>query len=392
MKNSIKSFLFIFSLLIFLVSCSEIASYNSDIVDFKTTDENTCLLSIYVDQNNCSRTINPQSLSDDENSLTSFVLKGVSVTTGGEFSKDITTLLSGSPAYATYEIPYGMWLLTLEAGNGSNVWLKGEEFVNLKTHREEITFVLKADNLGKTGFLKLKGTYKDAAHVANFCEAGLYKISDGQLKKTISLVLDEVSSPLYSFETEEVSDIPAGRYLFKINFYNSNDEDTRKLVGYWEDIVVIASGRKTERTDIECNEIICQPPKKPETLKAYEVNNPDIPNGEDDYFTVRFIWDDSSTNEESFVLTINECKDKNDKDLKEGGISLVYTFEDGNEGLKAGSTQCEIRLPCNKYFIASVKAKNFVGDSEACDYDHSKISNSPSGTKKFSGQTIWYTP
>lgn len=378
MKNSIKS-LFILSLLFLVLSgCSN------------QTSENVCLLSICIDDANHSRTINPVSLTDNISYLSKFVLKGDSRTTGAKLNGgegiDLTSVFEGNPPVAVYEIPFGSWDLTLEAGDGTEVWLEGRKTVEINKYEEEIVFDLKTDSILKNGSVSLLGTFVDEGSVAQTYKAGLYSLSDGALKYPQDLIEESVASNSFSFNQLNVK---PGRYSFQVKFYNS---DVNKPVGYWEDIVVIAPGRQTEKTDIECNAIICQKPNKPAKLKAYSVNDTYVNNEQGEFFTARFAWEDKSTNEQSFVLEINECKGKSDKELKEGGLSFVYSGEDGCDGLKAGSTQCEIQLPCNKYFIASIKARNFVGDSEACDYDNSNVSNAPSGTKKISGQTIWYEP
>ncbi len=357
--------------------------------------KDVCTLSIGINDSYSARTINPESLSDNPEVLNHFVLKGVSVTTGAELNNgegiDLSAGLTSNPPVAEYEIPFGAWELTLEAGIDSEVLLKGRQYVDLKTPRDEINFVLKTDNVRKAGSVSIKGSFVDDGNVAGYYDVGLYSLSDGSLKYPETMTLSAVTEKSFVFEQTSVL---AGRYSLIVNFYDSDEEENLK-VGYWEDIVVVDSERKTERTDIECNAIINQPPQKPAKLNAYSVDN--SVTSDKKYFTARLKWTDSSTNEESFVLTIYECKGKNDTDyLTPDQPYKVYTVRDEDkdvaDNLVAGSQQCDIQLPCERYFMAIIQTKNYVGVSTECTYESDNAGNAPDGTKGFGGKTIWYKP
>lgn len=360
----------------------------------QVTTERLCTLSIGLNDSMSARTINPSSFTEHSPELTHFVLKGISITTGAELNGgagiDLSSSLTGNPPVASYDIPYGAWELTLEAGDGTDVLLKGRQFVDLRKSKDNIRFVLQTTNVDKNGSVLLKGTFIDEGNVAKVCEAGLYDLQDKTLKYPFNVTIDDSSAPEYSFIFNELTDVVPNRYSLIMNFYDSSDVDTRNLVGYWEDIVVVAPGRKTEKTDIECKAIISQLPKKPAKLTAYSVDDSVVDKGEEgQFFTTRFVWEDSSNNEECFVLTLYKCEDRNKPDNRE--FYKVYTVEDGIIDLRAGSQQCDVQLPCEIAFIATIQAKNFLGLSDACEYKKDSGNNSD-GTKGFGGSTIWYKP
>ena len=370
-------------------------------LDSSISSNKMCLLSISIDNDSSARTINPLSLTDKPELLTHFVLKGVSPSTGAELNDgagiDLSSYLSETSHSTAYEIPYGVWNLTLEAGDGTHVWLRGKKFADLRTPEDKINFVLKTNNYDGNGSVSLSGTYIDNGHVANVCEAEFYSLNNNALKYPVTVTVSDVEAPVYAFEINGLTDVMPDRYSFIMKFYDSDDEENRKLVGYWEDIVVVAPGRKTEKTDIECKSIISQLPQKPGKLTAYSVDNTVVDRGEEGkFFTARFKWEDSSINEESFILTLYKCQDKNKTENAElyREYTIENTFDDASfvaGSLGAGSTQCDIQLPCETAFIAKIQAVNFVGRSEACDYEKDAGNNSD-GTKGFGGSTIWYNP
>ena len=366
--------------------------------------ENVCTLSIGINNSSSARTINPVSLSESAGELTHFVLKGISVTTGAELNDgqgiDLSSILNGNTTVASCDIPYGAWELTLEAGNGSEVLLKGRKYADLRTSKDTIRFNLTSTNIGnENGSVLLGGTYIDEGNVAKVCDAGLYSLKDETLKYSFEVTIDATVALTYSFVFDELTDVTPGRYSLIMKFYNSDDTQSRKQVGYWEDIVVVAPGRETKKTDIECKAIINQLPEKPASLKVYKKNDSVVvdENNKPQFFTVKFVWEDSSFNEDYFVLTVYENKKKNDTDVVElykvyiiidkiiFPNDKVYTVEDSFESgsLRAGSTECEIQLPCEGAFSAEIQAENYLGRSEVCG--HEKGKDPPSGYDKFTG-------
>lgn len=380
MKAFCKMLLIYTSLLFILSACSGVNS-KADFENIENTQTDMCTLSVCVENTPLSRTINPAVSSfPDSSLLNKFILKGVNLKTE---TASINFDLSESFADGTKEtycrIPFGNWYLTLDAGIDDAVYYTASKCVDLRKSNEDISFELKAVSVTTAlgdGAIHLKCSYEDSAKVAQTCEAGLYDISDGSLKYSLDATLNNDASPYY-FETQSNStfDIEPGRYSFKVRFYNSTDERTRKQVGYWEDVLVITTGIKTEKLDIECGRIICQKPEKPQKFYAYMIQDSEFEDSEGKWFKVRFKWTDSSTNEDSFVITINEYKAKNNGET-ESNFKAFYktlTLEDGVTGLKAGSTYCDVVLPQDRFFGATIQAKNFVDVSDS------------TGTKKDAG-------
>ena len=399
MKRLLKSFLLSSSLLIFLTGCTVLST--SDTSEACSNSNNMCLLSICIDNGNSARTINPVSLKDSPELLTHFVLKGVSTSTGAELNDgagiDLSSYFTESSNTTAYKIPYGVWSLTLEAGDVTHVWLKGKKFVDLRTPQEKINFVLTTENYNDKGSVRLGGTYLDAGHVANFCKGEFYSLNNSSLNYPVTVTLSEKATPVYSFTVDGLTEVSEGRYSLILKFYDNEDEENHKQVGYWEDIVVVAPDRKTEDTDIKCGPIINQKPEKPSKLNAYSVDDSYITNENGEFFTVRFVWDDASINEEGFVLKIYKCKNDNKPTLEGAELYKEYTVQSASEdtdfkggSLGAGSTSCDIQLPCQTPFTATIQAQNFVGLSDIREYEKD-AGNQGNGTKGFAN-TIWYKP
>lgn len=388
MKNLLKSLLLAASAFVLLAGCNQIGVSDAT-VDGAAYSEGTCYLTIGLDDfvdlvvqdRSVSRTINPDSLSDADvdNTFSKFVLKGKSTITGANLLNDsgnegIELSFSGSPKVASAQIPFGAWDLTLEAYDKANVVvLQGRTYVDLKTPKSSIAFTLTTDNLTTAGSVHVAGSFEDDDGVAATYKAGLYSLSDGSLKYPSSLSVNAAAGK--TFDLDLTSVLP-GRYSFQVRFYNTDN----KQVGFWEDIIVVAPGRKTEKTGIECGKIINQLPDSPTDLMAYVVDGSE---DEDGNYTVILKWSDNSNNEENFVVYIdeyttsdsgNESKStyavlgvepsESDTDKKE-----IFWSSNKNAGgsIRTSSEECRIKLPLGRIFDVSITAQNFVGESKVSD-------------------------
>ena len=179
--------------------------------------------------------------------------------------------------------------MTLEAYQGDVVVLQGRTYVDLKTPKSRVDFTLTTDNLTTAGSVHVEGTFNDNDGVAKKYKAGLYSLSDGSLKYPSTLAVDDATGK--SFALNLTSVLP-GRYSFQVRFYA--DDECKKQVGFWEDIIVVAPGRATEKIDIDCGNVIMQRPASPENLTAYIVDDSE---DEDGNYTVLLKWQDKSNNE-----------------------------------------------------------------------------------------------
>lgn len=402
MKNLLKSLLLAASAFVLLAGCNQIGVSDAT-VDGATYSEGTCYLTIGLDDfvdlvvqdRSVSRTINPVSLSDEDvdNTFSKFVLKGKSTITGANLLNDsgnegIELSFSGTPKVASAQIPFGAWDLTLEAYDTANVVvLQGRTYVDLKTPKSSIAFTLTTDNLTTAGSVHVAGSFEDDDGVARTYKAGLYSLSDGSLKYPTSINDGDASGKSFALNLDDV--LP-GRYSFQVRFYNTDN----KQVGFWEDIIVVAPGRKTEKIGIECGKIINQLPASPENLTAYIVDDSE---DEDGNYTVLLKWEDKSNNEENFVIYINEYEGVG---AAQTGPTLyailgveelaaekkeIFWSSNKNAGgsIRTSSESCMIKLPLGRIFDVSIRAQNFVGLSKV-DENVDELTRSPA-TAEVSG-------
>ena len=397
MKKLLKCFSLAAAALMLFAGCSGLTGADAT-VDSKNYD-GICSLAISVNTTGAentagtaysivkgagaARTISPTSLEGQEASLT-YTLKGTSVTTGATLGTDGAGFVLGgekapegtgtNAGKYMAEIPYGAWELTLEAKDSSGkLVLMGKSYANLKTSRSEITFTLTTEDVTTPGGVALSGSYTDAEGAAKSYKAGLYDLVTGELKyPATESAADTTDAKTFAFSATSV--LP-GRYSFQIRFYNDEmaNQATARQIGYWEDLVVVAPGRLTKKTTIDCGKIN-QSPASPENLRVYLIDDSE----EADGYTVILTWDDNSNNEENFIITI--------KDYSTGAAGEVYKIlgveaadpadaDDKREvfygssmnaggSIRASSTTASIKLPYGKLFDFEIQAQNFVGTSK----------------------------
>lgn len=403
MKNLLKSLFLAASVCVLLAGCNGLNTVDAT-VSSDSVAEGYGWLTINVDDlqgyrvagRSAGRTINPVSLTDESDTLTKFVLKGKSTITGASLLKDGEDGIpltfvdddnnAETPVVAAAEIPFGAWDLTLEAYQGSVVVLQGRTYVDLKTPKASIAFTLTTDNLTTAGSVDLQGYFVDAGTVVKKYKAGLYSLSDGNLKVPASISAANVTAgdadaeedlkknPSFTFNQTSVA---PGRYSFQVRFYG--DDACTKQVGFWEDIIVVAPGRKTEDKTIDCKNIIMQLPDSPTGLMAYLVDNSE---DEDENYTVLLKWTDNSHNEENFVVTIKEYNgtgtlqtepttyavlgvDAADPNVATDKREIFWSSAKNAGGsLRTSSDWCMIKLPLGRIFDVSIQAENFVGLSK----------------------------
>lgn len=422
MKRLLKCFSLAAAALVLFAGCNQLGVSDATVDGLGATSsvkDGYCALAISADgltvssAKYASRTINPTTLEGTGNTIIKkYVIKGES-STGANLGADGIVLGStdapssgtnytkgtgdSAVTYPEYkvEIPYGSWELTLEAyDENDKLLLKGKSFVELKTAKSSIHFTLKTDGVSTAGHVNLAGSFTDTDNVVAKYSAGLYDIVTGELIEGTDKALTAIgtgTNPKFTYApvtnvsadpsdpnasaTSVAMDIAPGRYSFQIKFFNS--AATPKQVGYWEDIVVIAPGRTTTNTTINCGNIINRLPYHPENLSAYlETDSEDA-----DGYTVILKWEDKSSNEENFVIYVDEYDDTGavtktivlgTEDAAEATVNGVPTIKqnfftsDMNAGgsIRASSTTASLKLPFGKLFDVRIQAENFVGLSE----------------------------
>ena len=390
MKKLMKCFLLAASAVMLLAGCSGLNTNNAT-VDAEGYSNDVCRLSISVKtgkeevpsfsiKKNGSRTISPVTLEGDTTTIKTYVLKGVSETTGAQLGTNGSGIELDDTLKAS--IPYGSWELTLEARDAENkLLLQGKSYVVLRSAQSSVSFTLKTDGVDTVGSVSLGGTYSDAQKIAKSYKAGLYDRTTGELKypKTDDTVAETKTNTTAALSFAfTASTVAPGRYSFQIRFYDdvATKQADAKQVGYWEDTVVVAPGRLTSKTDITCGEIINQKPASPDKLRAYLKTGSE----DEDGYTVILTWSDNSSNEENFVLTVTEYDDETDTTghtYKVLGVEAadpavatdkreVFYESDMYAGgsLRASSKTASVKLPFGKIFDFAIQAQNFVGLSD----------------------------
>lgn len=395
MKKLVKCFLLAATVALLFAGCNGLNT-NDATVDADGYSSQMCRLSISVDgaelasvdnsltTKSVARTINPVSLEIDATPITAFTLKGVNVTTGATLGTDgagialtSSNAVSGQTNTFKVSIPYGQWDFTLEAtASDGKLLLKGESYKDLRTTASTVNFTLTTDNVETAGHVNLAGTFEDNDSIAATYSAGLYNTETGNLISNTELTDQNVGTGHSFTYNLSTVDIAPGRYSFQIKFFNSSSNQ----VGYWEDIVVIAPGRTTTDTAISCGKIIFQKPASPANLRAFLKTNSEDADG----YTVILTWDDMSTNEENFVIYVEEyasdaanatkttykilgveAADPTDADDKREVFHTSAMNAGGS--VRASSHTASIKLPFGKVFDVSIRAQNFVGLSKFSD-------------------------
>lgn len=429
MKRLLKCFSLAAAALVLFAGCNQLGVSDATVDGLGASNsvkDGYCALTISADgltvssAKYASRTINPDSLEGSGSSnIAKYIIKGDSSTGANLGSDGIelgstdapssgTNYTKGTGASAvTYpeykvEIPYGSWELTLEAyDENDKLLLKGKSFVELKTAKSSIHFTLKTDGVSTAGHVNLAGTFTDTDNVVAKYSAGLYDIVTGKLIEGTDKALTAIgtgTNPKFTYAPETTvpadpsdpdssatsvaKDIAPGRYSFQIKFFNS--ATTPKQVGYWEDIVVIAPGRTTTNTTINCGNIINRLPYHPKNLSAYLGTDSEDADG----YTVILKWEDKSSNEENFVIYVDEYDATGavTKTIVLGTEDVAYNSDTKIEkqnfftsamnaggSIRASSTTASLKLPFGKLFDVRIQAENFVGLSEKFSPDDEGI-------------------
>lgn len=413
MKSLLKNFLLAAAAALLLAGCSGLGTGDVTVEAEGLTEGRTLLTINVADFMNqatsakkAARTINPAAFEGDETEneearglIKKYVLKGTSVTTGeqlknaagealeiaatGEITGGIQLGSTEAPSSGETDsdgnvqykvsIPYGSWELTLYALDTNNKpLLQGQTFAVLKTAQSAIRFTLTTDGLTTPGAVDIAGTFVDAGNVAIKYKAGLYDLNSGEKVYPATDITAQpitAGTPAFAYAATGVT---PGRYSFQVRFYK--DDACEKQVGFYEDVLVVAPGRTTNRQNITCGNIIMQRPNAPENLRAFLKNDSDTVNG----YTVILTWDDKSNNEENFVVTLKEYNTETVEATTNPIKTVILGLEndDTNEeiffgnkinkggSLIASSTKCSLLLSYGKIYEVEIQAQNYVGFSD----------------------------
>lgn len=276
---------------------------------------------------------------------------------------------------AYVNIAPAQWNLTLTAysddGRTTEV-LSGKQYIDLSNGGDTIKFTLfpsgNEDGIVIFGKDATEGKFEvsfnaGTTKVAGY-SIGLYdKDTDIAIPDTTEDVnVDASTGTIF----KKWDGIPQGEYNLKVIFYNADN----KIINRYDELVIVAGGTTSERyKDLEIENFLTSP-TAPENLVAELAAAPvtDHKTNEENYNAV-FTWDDNSSNEAGFALTLTEIA--TDGTPVTGSIyTKTYTTADYNEirftggTLSPNSKTATISLPTGHLFAASIKAVNEAGDSD----------------------------
>mgnify|MGYP004462676397 CR=1 FL=1 len=430
MKNrkSIFAFFAICAAMIF-ASCSNIVDAN---VSSSSEDKNTLNIEVTnydevvtrasKSANHASRTIIPDSFDSDG---VDFYLYGTN-TSGGTFGPEKVTFKGNTDAAAaggaasktvgTINIPANsaVWEFTLgalaknetaptdETTLKNNAVLIGYSSMDM-LNGDTAKFTLSPDGLTKEAEIAMK-LYTDGWQLPTgfSAKAGIYLLTTGADAGADATPTEkDVAFTATSIDADHAVDyaiasFAPGTYLFKVTFEKTNTKF------YWSDVLVVLPGKTIENA-VGIPNIIGTTPTAPKAFKAGYVEN-----SEDKYsgwYTTAFEWERGSKNENNFEIEVLEFNDADtvtppaDADAAwptapTAGSSVTYdskfssaaNYESGS--LLSGNTKAQLRLELGKRYFARIRAVNDAGESAWTLVALADAPAEPTGTQKFTGNTI----
>lgn len=430
MKNrkSIFAFFAICAAMIF-ASCSNIVDAN---VSSSSEDKNTLNIEVTnydevvtrasKSANHASRTIIPDSFDSDG---VDFYLYGTN-TSGGTFGPEKVTFKGNTDAAAaggaasktvgTINIPANsaVWEFTLgalaknetaptdETTLKNNAVLIGYSSMDM-LNGDTAKFTLSPDGLTKEAEIAMK-LYTDGWQLPTgfSAKAGIYLLTTGADAGADATPTEkDVAFTATSIDADHAVDyaiasFAPGTYLFKVTFEKTNTKF------YWNDVLVVLPGKTIENA-VGIPNIIGTTPTAPKAFKAgYVENSEDRYSG---WYTTAFEWERGSKNENNFEIEVLEFNDADtvtppaDADAAwptapTAGSSVTYdskfssaaNYESGS--LLSGNTKAQLRLELGKRYFARIRAVNDAGESAWTLVALADAPAEPTGTQKFTGNTI----
>ena len=339
----------------------------SNINDVEKNDPK-CLSTVKIDESSSiSRQINPDP-------FTAGVFSKITLSGKSNYGNTLAEVeLTFTDGKAQVALEYAIWELTLKAyktiGGTDQVVLMGKNTADLTNGGTDISFKLTTSNVTTKGYVDLTCNYRESTTSISKIKAGLYNLftDEAIYEKEIDSTDITTDAGLCTFNfTETTTAIDPGTYTYKVVFYTGTDTK----VGLWSDILLIAPGNTTKKT-VNIPYVIKEKPDSPANLCAYYVDDTET-NG---YYNVKLTWEDKSSNEEYYVITINEYDSYSANAVlyKELGITketatnkevFVSSQEHVSGSILANNTEVELKLPTGKLFDVSIKAVNFVDSSD----------------------------
>ena len=259
--------------------------------------------------------------------------------------------------------------------------LKGVASVNVgDSGTPSVTFTLSTYSVTTPGSYNFKIKYTGTATWADTNKI-MYNLYD---RKTGVLVKSDygttsgettTSTAITAGVAAAKTGIDPGTYVFGVTITEASGATT-----FVSDIIRIEPGRETN-SDFIIGDVLTGVPAAPEGFVAQWIET----DMDEDYYTVRFFWEDKSTNETSFALAIKEFTNSSTAfnqvasaaSLTAGDYYRLYNYNSVLEetsgdirflggSLYAGSTELVMKFPTGRLFEAQLFAVNSKGYSDGC--------------------------
>ena len=330
-------------LVLFAASCSN-GLLNTTYTGVK--DNGKCLVSFSITNfASNSRTILPGALEIDD--IHHFTIEGKS--NKGEVLTE-TEVTIDATGEGKVTLSYSLWKLTLKAYDANDqLLLQGTSTPDLTNGAAAILFTLTEKDVTTPGSVKLSGTFEDQYNLIDTVVCGVYNITTG-------IVVDEkatteVTNKAFSYEK---TGLLPGEYVFKVILKKGTEE-----YAVWSDVVKVAPGQETLTDDILITQdVIGTKPDKPANLMAYLINNSE---NDDGTYKVKLTWEDKSSNESKFVVTLKEYSAVDTEDA---------TVDPKTFDILASTETTTLELKLGKLYDVSIAAVNRINKN---DFEDDKL-------------------
>ncbi len=333
----------------------------------------------------------PTTLTVDGAEIKAYTVSGVSKTGLTYAAVDFTPAEVKGGEKKLEAVPKDDWTFTMTAYSDTEKTkpiLQGTSVCNMKSAgASTVTFTLSSYSLSTNGAynitIKYAGTaWKDGVYSFSW---GLYDPITGETLGTVGTAGTAVTTvgateavAIKTGDDYYLAAAPAvkpGSYIFGVYIYNG---DTK--LGFASEGLVIEPGRTTTATLTLDPNIIQSAPTAPANLIAQRVDG----SINDDFYDVRFAWQDKSNNEESFefvVRTFTTTSDDwpvsgADATIENTNLQQLYTWSSiltltkSTDKVKyvagslyAGSQELVLRFPTGTLYDVQIRSVNSVGKS-----------------------------
>ena len=314
---------------------------------------------------------------------------------------------AGKEGTVNVNLDPGSWNLTLAAvpttvpdpGDTPNKILENAALAGVAhvdtMHANTVRFMLRSDGLVKPSNVTIEiqaNWFDDTKWKAT---AGIYDLLTGQ--KIQQAQITDITAQLKNNATYTATDVPPGKYLFKVIF--STPDPNSVEIATWSDVLIVLAAKNETHTVVIPN-IMGEKADVPTGFKAGWKQDAPEKRALNSY-EVTFNWTRGAKNNETgFELELMDVGDDKTPGNTEArwqalqgtvGQDKITKYDSGVYGhldkwvdgsLGAGSEEIVLLLPLDRRYLARIRAVNYAGDS---DYVYVDLAQQIAGLGQFEG-------